>query len=130
AAAERQFVGPSARPGPVPFRCEPPYLCCMHSKTFTLRVADGMNAVPAAQWSRLAGTSRNRGAYFNPFLRHEFLLALEESGSATARTGWSPAHLLLEDGSGELAGAAPCYLKSHSQGEYVFDHGWAHAFER
>ncbi len=98
----------------------------MHSKTFTLRVADGMNAVPAAQWSRLAGTSRNRGAYYNPFLRHEFLLALEESGSATARTGWSPAHLLLEDGSGELAGAAPCYLKSHSQGEYVFDH----AFER
>src|SRR5690606_10575489 len=66
----------------------------------------------------------------NPFLRHAFLLALEQSGSAVASRGWSPAHLLLETDSGQLLGAAPCYVKSHSQGEYVFDHGWADAFAR
>jgi len=57
-------------------------------------------------------------------------LALEESGSATARTGWSPHHLVLEEPDGSLAGVVPMYLKNHSRGEYVFDHGWADAFER
>jgi predicted N-acyltransferase len=58
------------------------------------------------------------------------LRALEDSGSATAETGWLPQHLLLEDGSGTLLGCLPCYLKSHSRGEYVFDHGWADAYLR
>ena len=63
-----------------------------------------------------------------PFLRHEFLLALEESGCATARTGWAPRHLLLEDASGALKAALPLYLKSHSRGEFVFDFSWANAY--
>jgi len=66
----------------------------------------------------------------NPFVSHEFLSSLEESGSVGSRTGWQPRHLLAEDPNGMLLGAAPCYVKSHSRGEYVFDHGWAEAFER
>jgi predicted N-acyltransferase len=65
----------------------------------------------------------------NPFLSHEFLAALEESGSAVARTGWAGAHLVAKDGAGEVVGAVPAYLKSHSRGEYVFDQGWAEAYE-
>lgn len=67
---------------------------------------------------------------FNPFLTHAFLASLEESGSATARTGWAGAHILVEDAAGKLLACAPAYLKNHSQGEYVFDHGWADAYER
>jgi predicted N-acyltransferase len=69
-------------------------------------------------------------AGYNPFVSHAFLSALEDSGSATARTGWRPMHLRLEGADGTMVGAAPCYAKSHSQGEYVFDHGWADAYER
>jgi predicted N-acyltransferase len=65
----------------------------------------------------------------NPFLDHAFFLALEESGSATRRTGWAPQHILLSDGDKPL-GLMPLFMKSHSQGEYVFDHGWADAFAR
>src|SRR5262245_50218331 len=67
---------------------------------------------------------------YNPFISHDFLSSLERSGSAKGRTGWGPVHLLAEDASGQLLGAVPCYAKTHSQGEYVFDHGWADAFER
>ncbi|ACP25110.1 conserved hypothetical protein [Sinorhizobium fredii NGR234] len=67
---------------------------------------------------------------YNPFLSHAYLSALEESGSATAETGWLGQHLLMEDADGFLRGALVCYMKNHSQGEYVFDHGWANAFER
>jgi len=67
---------------------------------------------------------------FNPFLSHAFLEALESSGCATADTGWMPRHMLLQESSGTVMGAVPAYLKSHSQGEYVFDHGWADAFYR
>lgn len=67
---------------------------------------------------------------FNPFLSHAFLEALETSGCATSQTGWMPRHMLLEESSGNVMGAVPAYLKSHSQGEYVFDHGWADAFYR
>ena len=66
----------------------------------------------------------------NPFISHDFLSSLERSGSVGARTGWMPQHLLAEDESGALVGAVPCYLKSHSRGEYVFDAGWADAYER
>lgn len=67
---------------------------------------------------------------YNPFISHVFLNALEESGCATAETGWFPRHLILESSNGEVWGAVPAYLKNHSQGEYVFDHGWADAFHR
>jgi predicted N-acyltransferase len=65
----------------------------------------------------------------NPFVSHAFLSALERSQSAVPRTGWAPQHLVIEDAAGRVLGAAPCYLKSHSRGEYVFDHGWAEAYE-
>ena len=67
---------------------------------------------------------------YNPFISHEFLLALEELGSATQETGWAPAHLAAENAEGELLGVVPLYVKSHSQGEYVFDHAFADAYER
>jgi uncharacterized protein len=67
---------------------------------------------------------------YNPFISHDFLYSLEASGSATARTGWQPQHLLVEAADAALVGVVPCYLKSHSQGEYVFDRGWAEAYER
>jgi predicted N-acyltransferase len=66
----------------------------------------------------------------NPFVSHAFLAAVEDSGSATARTGWMPQHAALRDESGMLLACAPMYAKSHSYGEYVFDHGWARAFEQ
>lgn len=66
----------------------------------------------------------------NPFITHHFLSTLEESGAATARTGWLARHLLVEDENGAVLAAQPAYLKNHSRGEYVFDQGWAEAFER
>jgi hypothetical protein len=66
----------------------------------------------------------------NPFISHAFLHSLELSGSVQARTGWRPMHLVAEDGKGTLLGAVPCYAKAHSRGEYVFDYGWAEAYER
>lgn len=98
-----------------------------------IRIEPEIAAVDAAQWDSCAnpGSSRyTEGEYYNPFISHAFLSALEESGSATAETGWAPQHLILDDGKGGMLACMPCYLKSHSQGEYVFDHGWADAFER
>jgi predicted N-acyltransferase len=89
----------------------------------TVRVVERLADIDAAAWDACAGDE-------NPFLSHAFLEALEASGSATAKTGWLPQHLVLEDGAGRLLGAVPLYLKSHSYGEYVFDHGWASAYER
>lgn len=66
----------------------------------------------------------------NPFLKHEFLIALERSGCVGGRTGWQPTHLLVEDAAGSLLGALPLYLKYDSRGEFVFDWGWADAYER
>ena len=90
------------------------------------RIAKSIGDVPAAQWDALANPDP---ATFNPFVSHAFLLALEQSGSARTRTGWQPVHVLVE-ADGALVGAAPAYIKSHSQGEYVFDYGWADAFQR
>lgn len=73
--------------------------------------------------------SKFQSAASNPFITHDFLLALEESGAATARTGWLGRHLLVEDEAGAVLAAMPAYLKNHSRGEYVFDQGWAEAFE-
>ena len=88
-----------------------------------LKVLGSIVSVDAASWDRCAGTE-------NPFLSHAFLSALEESGSATQKNGWMPQHLALFDGAGVMIGAVPLYLKSHSYGEYVFDHSWAHAYEQ
>ncbi|MFD2239018.1 GNAT family N-acetyltransferase [Aureimonas populi] len=92
----------------------------------TIRVAETISAVPAQAWDALATGPEG----LNPFVSHAFLSSLEDSGAATRETGWLPQHLLLDDGNGRVGGAIPAYLKSHSQGEYVFDHGWADAFER
>ncbi|MCX8280701.1 GNAT family N-acetyltransferase [Phyllobacterium sp. 0TCS1.6C] len=96
---------------------------------FTLRVCEGVGAFTRDEWSKLTGTSR-QAADYNPFLSHAFLSSLEDSGCVAAKAGWLPQFLRLESPDGSLLGAMPCYLKSHSQGEYVFDHGWADAFER
>jgi hypothetical protein len=90
------------------------------------RLLDGMSAVAPEVWDALANPP---GARFNPFLSHTFLSALEESGSVTAHTGWQPAHILVEQ-SGTPIAASAMYVKNHSYGEYVFDQGWAEAFER
>jgi predicted N-acyltransferase len=83
---------------------------------------DSMTQVDCTAWNRLAGD-----AY--PFLRHEFLSALEQSGSVSAQTGWEPAHLLVMDEE-ELVAFMPLYLKRHSWGEYVFDQSWAQAYRQ
>jgi hypothetical protein len=88
-----------------------------------LRIIERIDGIAAAVWDRCAGAE-------NPFLSHAFLSALESSGSATARTGWLPQHMIAEDGEGRVLGVVPMYLKSHSYGEYVFDHGWADAYRR
>jgi predicted N-acyltransferase len=97
----------------------------------TLKVVPSIADFDAAEWETLDGASRTEsGTGYNPFISHTFLDILEKSGTVSARAGWQPHHLRLEDEHGRLAGAVPCYAKSHSQGEYVFDHGWADAFER
>ena len=87
------------------------------------RIAPGVAALDVAEWDALAGRD-------DPFLSHAFLSTLESSGSVGEGTGWTPAPIIVEAGGGATSAAAPAYLKSHSQGEYVFDHGWADAFER
>jgi predicted N-acyltransferase len=81
-----------------------------------IRVLQTLNEIDPASWDRLA---RGEAKLGNPFVSHAFLSALEDSGSATARSGWKAQHLVLEDGAGKPAGILPCYLKNHSQGEYV-----------
>ena len=93
------------------------------SDRLSIKVIERLSRIRAADWDECAGPD-------NPFVSHAFLDALEDSNSACAETGWLPQHLVLEDGNGRLLGAVPMYLKSHSYGEYVFDHGWAEAYER
>ena len=125
----------------------------MNTPEFRIRIVQSLTEVSASAWNSCAhyepGTSvkekheikpisedgrspelSTQGQANNPFVTHEFLSSLEDSGSIGVRTGWQPHYLLAEDATGALLGAAPSYVKSHSRGEYVFDHGWAEAFER
>ena len=86
------------------------------------RLGQAVGDLPAAQWDALAGG--------NPFVSHAFLTAMEDSGSVGVGTGWSPAPLTIAGADGGLIAAMPSYLKTHSQGEYVFDHAWADAWHR
>lgn len=107
-------------------------------QTFQIRIISSLAEIKAEDWDNLARCKRDDGSIEdNPFLTHAFLSSLEQSGSATAETGWLGQHLLLERATsetsqkpGEVLAVLPCYLKNHSQGEYVFDHGWADAFYR
>src|SRR5947207_7655366 len=120
----------------------------MASSEITLEAVPSVTDIPAADWDACANppgdpnslanldTLAASGAQsdpckpaYNPFVSHAFFAAAEASGSACARTGWGARHLLARL-DGEIAGIVPCYLKSHSQGEYVFDRGWADAYER
>ncbi|MCC0057897.1 MAG: N-acetyltransferase [Hyphomicrobiaceae bacterium] len=96
----------------------------------TVRIARRIAEVPDAEWDACARGESGSERPPNPFVSHAFLSALEDSGSATRDTGWLPQHLLFEDAQGRLLACMPCYLKGHSQGEYVFDHGWAEAYMR
>lgn len=91
------------------------------SEQFTLTTHATIAEIPAETWDRLNGG--------NPFTSHRFLDALEQSGSVGPGTGWQPLHLTVER-DGQIIGAAPLYAKSHSQGEYIFDHAWAQAYMR
>ncbi|WP_061936419.1 GNAT family N-acetyltransferase [Aureimonas sp. AU22] len=97
---------------------------------FTVRVVEDLSAIAATDWDALADPIVHVGALPHPFTRHAFLVSLEEAGCVGGRSGWLPQHLLLEDAAGRLLASVPAYLKGHSQGEYVFDHAWADAFER
>jgi predicted N-acyltransferase len=121
----------------------------MASSEITLEAVPSVGDIPPADWDACAnpqaqpasdldalmpegsagGLCGGPGLSYNPFVSHAFFLAAENSGSAIARTGWLPRHLIAKV-DGKIAGIVPCYLKSHSQGEYVFDRGWADAYER
>jgi predicted N-acyltransferase len=123
----------------------------MASSEIILEAVSSVSQIPAADWDACANPRPGRAAHngldrsaspdtpqnsctgltssYNPFVSHAFFSALEASGSACARTGWGPRHLLARL-DGAIVGVVPCYLKSHSQGEYVFDRGWADAYER
>jgi predicted N-acyltransferase len=115
------------------------------SSDITLEAVSSVDAIAAAEWDACAGSGivvadptspgvaggscTASTAAYNPFVSHAFFAALEQSRSASARTGWGPRHLVARQ-DGDIVGVVPCYLKSHSQGEYVFDRGWADAYER
>jgi uncharacterized protein len=110
----------------------------MVNHDFIIRIVSAIKDIDPALWDRCANPTPDEGdacvvsqeERWNPFISHDFLAALESSGAVGGRTGWTPAHLVVEDKTGAMLGAAAAYLKSHSMGEYVFDHGWAEAFER
>jgi predicted N-acyltransferase len=89
----------------------------------TIRALTQVADLPAADWDRCAGSD-------NPFLAHAFLDALEQSRCVVPRTGWQPTHLVAQNDTGAVLGVLPLYIKGHSQGEYIFDHGWAEAYAR
>jgi predicted N-acyltransferase len=92
-----------------------------------IRSHGAISDIGRAAWDACADAPDHAG---NPFIRYDFLQALEESGCVSARAGWKPQHLSVTDADGRVLGVMPLYLKSHSQGEYVFDHSWADAYMR
>ena len=120
------------------------------NRELRLTVVESIGAVDAIEWDSCANPrakaacdplqtpqaavaldrTENEDLSYSPFTSHAFLSALEESKSVGPRTGWQPRHILARTPEGLLLAAAPCYFKSHSRGEYVFDHGWAEAYER
>lgn len=98
------------------------------SNDYVIRVMDSPLKVNASEWNALLA-AQSPGEAANPFMRHEYLAALHESGSATPETGWTPRFVTLWQGN-TLAGACPLYLKAHSYGEYVFDWAWANAYQQ
>lgn len=99
--------------------------CVTQTARIQARIHKSVSEIAAEDWDRLSGDA-------NPFVSHAFLTLLEDSGSVGGRSGWSPLPIVMEDeaGSGTPLAALPAYLKSHSQGEYVFDHSWADAWQR
>lgn len=95
----------------------------MSEGDFTARIAGSVGELPAQEWDALTDGG-------NPFVCHAFLSVLEESGSVGGHSGWAPMPIVIESPDGRLAGALPAYLKAHSQGEFVFDHAWADAWQR
>ena len=95
--------------------------------TLTARAVPRIAEIAASEWDACANPDP---AVANPFVAHAFLKALEDAGTVGGRTGWRAQHVIVEDGAGGILAAAPCYLKGHSQGEYVFDHSWADAYMR
>lgn len=93
------------------------------SGEWTVRLSTAVAELDKADWDACAGEA-------NPFVSHDFLNILEESGSVGPDTGWTPAPITVEDANGTILAAAPGYFKTHSQGEYVFDYGWAYAWQR
>lgn len=93
------------------------------SKSLNVDILEAINAIGPAEWNSCVGADE-------PFAKHEFLSALEESGCTAANAGWMPQHFILRDDQGKLLGCSPAYLKGHSYGEYVFDWSWADAYER
>lgn len=105
--------------------------------TPSVRIVQAIADIAEADWDECANPPPRPGdedaadaERFNPFVTHAFLRALEDSKSVGDRSGWLPTHIVAEDGTGRLLGVAPCYIKSHSMGEYVFDHAWADAYHR
>lgn len=94
-----------------------------NDNTVSVKVFSSIDEVSSAEWDACAGSE-------NPFVSHTFLKTLEDSLAVRAESGWLPQHVVVQDVSGKTIGASPCYLKNHSHGEYVFDWGWADAFER
>jgi len=112
---------------------------CQAANELSVVAVKAIGEVPAAAWDACANpqsdpqhskpnSSEHQEEAYNPFISHNFLSALERSKSVGGRTGWLVQHLLVRGADGSFAAAAPCYLKSHSRGEYVFDHGWAEAY--
>lgn len=95
----------------------------MSDQELTVRLAPSVGQFDAAEWNALGGDR-------NPFVSHEFLTAMEDSGSVGEGTGWDPVPIVITDSAGKLLAAMPSYAKGHSQGEYVFDHSWADAWHR
>jgi len=122
----------------------------MSKSSLRVRIETSIRSIPAEVWDACAYRNQNGASPVqaeadsnshhpdsisqqdscNPFISHAFLASLEDAGCVSARSGWMPQHLVVETEQDDVLAVMPCYLKNHSQGEYVFDHGWAEAYER